>query len=579
MTYFARWTGAAVKRLGGAGTTALLWQAGRWRFAVFCVLAVLQGLTPATAIAASGVLISGLPTDPARATLGLALFGASLLTGTVLAAILDHQAAVLDGRVARTIHDTVAHATLRTDVELLVDPRTTGELGALAEFERVDGFVGTVTALRELLRQRATGVGAAVVLATFAWWAPLVMFLGWRGLSFGVRRWLDHGMNLGARQGEQALRRARYLRGLAVDSPAAKEVRVFGLAGWLVPLYRDSYLAALEVLWEGRRLGMRTVLAATGGVVLAHLIVLTAIAQTTTTPAEIVVYAQAVLSTSALGYVFGAEVPLARARKVAKLARALADRLATSPPPAKKTANAIELKNVHFTYPGRDDEVLAGVNLTVPKGQSLAIVGENGAGKSTLVHLLCGTYRPQRGEIAMPGEVSAIVQRFTRFELSLRDNIGFGAGDETVHRALERAGGLSLLDDLPHGWDTVLSSSHPDGRDLSGGQWQKVALARALLAVETGAEVLIMDEPSANLDVLAEEELFARFSELAGEITTILVSHRLASVRHADRIVVIADGRIAEDGTHAELMAANGRYAAMYSLQAERFAEKEWSHA
>ncbi|MGW6928763.1 ABC transporter ATP-binding protein [Lentzea sp. NPDC054927] len=560
--------------------SSLLWQAGRWRFALFCVLAVLQGLAPAVAIAASGVLVSGVPNNPSQAALGLALFGASLLTGTVLSAVLDHQAAVLDGRFARTIHETVARATLRTDVAHLADPDTSGELGALAEFERVDGFVGTVTALRELLRQRATGIGAAVVLATFAWWAPIVMFLGWRGLSFGVRKWLDHGMNLGAQQGETALRRARYLRGLAVDSPAAKEIRVFGLAGWLVPLYRDSYLAALEVVWAGRKLGMRTVFAATGGVLLAHLLVLTAIAQNTTTPAEIVVYAQAVLSTSALGYVFGAEIPLARARKVTSLALSLAHRLTSASTP-EHAANTIQLKDVHFTYPGRDEPVLAGVDLIVPEGQSLAIVGENGAGKSTLVNLLCGIYQPQKGEIAMPGKVSAIVQRFTRFELSLKDNIGFGEGD--VHRALERAGGLGLLDDLPHGWDTVLSSSHPNGRDLSGGQWQKVALARALLAVESGADILIMDEPSANLDVLAEEELFARFSELAGDITTILVSHRLASVRHADRIVVVADGRIAEDGTHAELMAVGGRYAAMYSLQAGRFAEditgKEWSHA
>jgi ATP-binding cassette subfamily B protein len=556
--------------------TALLWRAGRWRFALFCVLAALQGLAPAAAIAASGVLVAGLPGDPAQAALGLALFGAALLAGTALSAILDHQAAVLDGGFARAVHETVARATLRTDVVHLGGPRTGGELGALAEFERVDGFVGTATALRELVRQRATGIGAAAVLATFAWWAPLVMFLGWRGLSFGVRKWLDHGMNLGAQQGENALRRARYLRGLAVDSPAAKEIRVFGLAGWLVPLYRDSYLAALEVVWAGRRLGMRTVFAATGGVLLAHLVVLTAIARTTTTPAEIVVYAQAVLSTSALGYVFGAEIPLARARKVATLALSLAGRL-TASAPRTHTAAAIRLQDVHFTYPGRDEPVLSGIDLTVPKGQSLAIVGENGAGKSTLVNLLCGIYQPDQGEIAMPGKVSAIVQRFTRFELSLQDNIGFGEGD--VQKALERAGGIGLLDDLPHGWDTILSSSHPNGRDLSGGQWQKVALARALLAVESGADTLIMDEPSANLDVLAEEELFARFSELAGEITTILVSHRLASVRHADRIVVVADGRIVEDGTHAELMAANGRYAAMYSLQAERFADKEWSHA
>jgi len=129
----------------------------------------------------------------------------------------------------------------------------------------------------------------------------------------------------------------------------------------------------------------------------------------------------------------------------------------------------------------------------------------------------------------------------------------------------------------------VLSSAHPGGRDLSGGQWQKVALARALLAVHAGAELLIMDEPSASLDVRAEEELFARFTELAGEVTTVLVSHRLASVRYADRIVVLADGRVREDGTHADLMAAGGRYAAMYALQAERFVttgtrEERWSH-
>ncbi|MDX8142139.1 ABC transporter ATP-binding protein [Lentzea sp. BCCO 10_0061] len=549
----------------------LLWQAGRWRFVLFCVLAVLQGLAPAAAIAASGVLVAGLADDPAQATLGLALFGTALLVGTVLSAVLDHEAAVLDGRFAQAVHQTVACATLRTSATNLADPETTKELGALAEFERVDGFVGTVTALKELLRQRATGVGAAVVLATFAWWAPIVMFLGWRGLSFGVRKWLDHGMTLGAQQGESAMRRARYLRGLAVDSPAAKEIRVFGLAGWLVPLYRDSYLGALEVVWAGRKLGMRTVFAATGGVLLAHLVVLTAIAQATTTPAEILVYSQAVLSTSALGYVFGAEIPLARARKVAELARTLAHRLTAAPTRPQVTAQAIQLRNVHFGYAGKP--VLKGIDLAVPKGQSLAIVGENGAGKSTLVNLLCGIYQPDSGEITMPGKVSAIVQRFTRFELSLKDNIGFGEGG--VEEALERAGGAGLLDDLPHGWDTVLSSSHPDGRDLSGGQWQKVALARALRAVESG--ILIMDEPSANLDVLAEEELFARFSELAGEITTVLVSHRLASVKHADRIVVIADGRIAEDGTHAELMAANGQYAAMYSLQAERFAEV--SHA
>jgi len=157
--------------------------------------------------------------------------------------------------------------------------------------------------------------------------------------------------------------------------------------------------------------------------------------------------------------------------------------------------------------------------------------------------------------------------------------VGFGdiarVNDEAaLARALTDAGASELLRGLPGGWDTVLSAGYPAGRDLSGGQWQKIALARALAAVRGGAGLLILDEPTASLDVRAEAELFDRFLEVTAGVTTILVSHRLASVRRADRIVVIAAGRVAEDGTHQELMAAGGRYAAMFALQAERFADR-----
>ncbi|HEX8393192.1 MAG TPA: ABC transporter ATP-binding protein, partial [Longimicrobium sp.] len=241
---------------------------------------------------------------------------------------------------------------------------------------------------------------------------------------------------------------------------------------------------------------------------------------------------------------------------------------------------------VRFTYPGRRLPTLDGLSLHVPAGQSVAIVGENGAGKSTLIKLLCGLYDPDAGRITLDGgasplqargRIAVIFQDFVRYRLPLRENVGFGhlrtMGDTAaLEGALRDAGGGELLERMPRGWDTVLSREFEGGVDLSGGQWQRIALARALAAVRGGAGLLILDEPTASLDVRAETELFERFIELTRGVTTVLVSHRLSSVRRADRIVVIGEGGVVEDGTHDALMAAGGRYAEMYSLQAERFA-------
>jgi ATP-binding cassette subfamily B protein len=242
---------------------------------------------------------------------------------------------------------------------------------------------------------------------------------------------------------------------------------------------------------------------------------------------------------------------------------------------------------VRFTYRGRVLPTLDGLTLHVPAGQSLAIVGENGAGKSTLIKLLCGLYEPDAGAVTLDGgmtpvqargRIAVIFQDFVRYRLPLRENVAFGhlplAGDAAaLNAALRDAGAGELLTRLPKGWDTVLSREFEGGADLSGGQWQRVALARALAAVRGGAGLLILDEPTASLDVRAETELFDRFLELTRGVTTILVSHRLSSVRRADRIVVVGEGRVVEDGSHDDLMRAGGRYAEMYSLQARRFAD------
>ncbi len=249
----------------------------------------------------------------------------------------------------------------------------------------------------------------------------------------------------------------------------------------------------------------------------------------------------------------------------------------------------IEFDNVTFSYPGTERPVLDGLDLVVEPGQSLAIVGSNGAGKTTLLKLLCGFYRPDAGRILIDGsdladldltqwrtELGVIFQDFTHFELPAIENVALADPHRTdtltlASRAAQTARASDIIQALPAGWDTVLSRAFTNGTDLSGGQWQRIALARALYAAETGASVLILDEPTASLDVTAETELFDQLLTHSAGATAIVVSHRFSTVRRASRIVVIEHGRVIEDGSHAELLTARGRYADLYQAQAGRF--------
>jgi ABC-type multidrug transport system fused ATPase/permease subunit len=227
--------------------------------------------------------------------------------------------------------------------------------------------------------------------------------------------------------------------------------------------------------------------------------------------------------------------------------------------------------------------VLGGFDLTIPAGSSLAIVGQNGAGKTTIAKLLCRLYDPQDGAIEVDGvdlrtldlsgwrsRVTAVFQDFIRFELSLRDNVApAGAPDGVIQQALAEAGASRLAD-----LDTVLARGYTGGTDLSGGQWPRIALARALCAVRLGAGVVLLDEPTAQLDVRGEAEIFDRILKATRHCTTILISHRFSTVRHADRICVLEHGKVVELGTHEELMALGGRYRTMFDLQASRFGDE-----
>jgi ABC-type multidrug transport system fused ATPase/permease subunit len=244
-------------------------------------------------------------------------------------------------------------------------------------------------------------------------------------------------------------------------------------------------------------------------------------------------------------------------------------------------AHELRFRDLSFAYPTTGETVLRDFDLTIPAGSSLAIVGQNGAGKTTLAKLLCRLYDPVSGSIEVDGtdirdldleswrsRVTAVFQDFIRFELPLRENVApNGAPDDAIVAALREAGaeGLASL-------DTILAKGYVDGTDLSGGQWQRIALARALCAVQLGAGVVLLDEPTAQLDVRGEAEIFDRILTATRSCTTILISHRFSTVRHADRICVLEHGRVIELGTHDELMAQRGRYHTMFDLQARRFA-------
>ncbi len=254
--------------------------------------------------------------------------------------------------------------------------------------------------------------------------------------------------------------------------------------------------------------------------------------------------------------------------------------------PPRARAQEIEFRDVSFKYPGTDNWVLRGISLRLAPGEKMALVGENGAGKSTLIKLLMRLYDPSEGSIRYGGvdlrdmdvrdlrdRIGVLFQDFVRYQWTARENVGVGwvpaLGDEArIDHAVDDGGARSVIDQLPQKLDTMLGGWFEDGHELSGGQWQKIALARAFMR---DSEVLVLDEPTAALDAEAEHELFVKLQQLAAERTAILISHRFSTVRRADRIAVIQQGRVEELGTHDELLARDGRYAHLFRLQASGY--------
>jgi ABC-type multidrug transport system fused ATPase/permease subunit len=247
----------------------------------------------------------------------------------------------------------------------------------------------------------------------------------------------------------------------------------------------------------------------------------------------------------------------------------------------------VRFEAVSFTYPGAREPALDGIDLHIPPGSKLAIVGENGSGKTTLIKLLTRLYEPTEGRITLDGRnlrewsppalhrrIGVIFQDFVRYQLTVGENIG--AGDDLAYEdrgrwddAAERGLAKPIIETLPARYDTQLGRWFRSGRELSLGQWQKVALARSFMRRD--ADVLVLDEPTASMDAEAEVKIFERFREVTDDKIAIVISHRFSTVRMADQIIVLDRGRVIERGTHDELVAQGGRYATLFNLQAQGY--------
>jgi ABC-type multidrug transport system fused ATPase/permease subunit len=569
-------------------------------------LATLGGLLVPALTLATGPLVQAIQ-DGSDYTPSLVTVALVFAAQRVLDPIRAHLGLLLYPRVDEWLGDRIMSAvSAPPGLQELESPQVQDRIaqarGMLAGF--TPGAAAEYVAGNVAVKIQA--IASLAIVARFYWWAALALLLAY-AVSFGLTRGHYREVTLVIWGQTDRLRRAYYLRSLALSSQVAKEIRIFDLAHWLVQRYRESSLAVLEDVWHKRNEGWVAALAITlimAGVELAALgFVVTDAVGARITLGTAVIVAQAVLTAGLLSRYEDSDWGLAESAasigRVAELEASLApSQTAIRGSASKRDADElprhlIRFEDVTFVYPGRPEPVLHHFNLEIRAGHSLAIVGENGAGKTTLVKLLTRLYDPTAGRVTVDGvdlreidprawhrRVSALFQDFARFEMRAYDNVAFGAlhaysNAAAVTRAARESGVLALVERLNNGWDTTLSREFRDGAELSGGEWQRLALARALFGVASGAGVLILDEPTASMDVRGEAEIYRRFLELTRGVTTIVISHRFSTVRRADRIIVVEHGQVIEDGTHDELVARpKGRYAEMYTLQASRFADE-----
>jgi ATP-binding cassette subfamily B protein len=555
--------------------------------------------------------------------LGTVTYALSLLRSPAESLLSAHSSAVMATGMQRRLAEAVCAPA---GVEHLEDSTVLDQLASASGELSTSRPADAPMALASAFGDRLSGFIACVVLASFRWYIGLLFFVGWSLLRPPLRRLLAERALL-VRRATPELRHSWYYLGCAYRPAFAKEVRVFGLGRWIMDRHRDKWLAGMEPPWRQMRHFRNSAFLYGTGVAVMYVAGAGALALAAWHHAiglgTVAIMLPMLPSTMQVGGVTIADVTLeqmlagvpdldelvtrlkagpgqATAGRVStpqvSTRQVSAGQVSTGQSAAGRPARLIRFESVGYRYPGGSEPVYQDLDLELPAGESLALVGANGAGKTTLVTLLARLREPTAGRITADGtdlrdldarswqsQVAVVNQDFGRYPLSARENVAFrdlaadgmsaGFDEAAMEQAAAQAGALEFVRGLPRGWDTICAPGYQGGTDLSGGQWQRIALARALYAAARGARILVLDEPTAQLDIRAEATFYNRFLELTSGLTTIVISHRFATVRRAQRIAVLDSGRITELGSHAELIAAGGSYAEMFALQAARFAQ------
>lgn len=503
---------------------------------------------------------------------------------------------LLQEKVSYSVQLMVMEKANTLDLAFFEDARFYDSLQQ-AQREAASRPISMISQTFGLGRTIVTLLSMIVVLTHLAWWIAILALIAPIPAFFANVKYGWWGYQMMRRQ-SPLRREMAYYNDLLTTDNYNKEVKLFTLGDFFIGLYRrlagQFYNEARAVILPRYMAsfwwGLASLLA--NGLVYLY-VALQAVARVITL-GDLTFYTQAALSlgTSFQGLLTGISSTYENNLFVNTLFEFLEYQPAiVSPHDGLKpegTGMTIEFRHVTFTYPGRTEQgpALRDLSFTVHPGEAIALVGRNGAGKTTIVKLLTRLYDPDEGQILVNGhdikeydlaalraQIGVIFQDYVTYFLTAGRNIGVGRIDaiddhEGVRVAASKSGASAVIDKLPNAYDTMLGKWFDQGQQLSGGEWQKIALARAFMR---DAQVLILDEPTSSLDPQAEYEVFARFRELTTGKSAIFISHRFSTVRLANRIIVLENGGVLEEGTHAELLAQGGRYAELFSLQAEAY--------
>jgi ATP-binding cassette subfamily B protein len=577
-------------------TLALVWKSSPGMSAALALLTLASAALPvAIAYAGKGIVdavVARSTHDTLRwVLLELAVIAAQALSQRSLGLVRQ----LLGGRLALDINVRILEKALTLELRHFEDPEFYDQL-TRARREASSRPVSVVTESFQLLQNVLTLAGYAALLLRFSGWAVLGLLIAAIPGTLAEIRFSNQAFRLRNWRSPDS-RRLLYLEYVLANDDHAKEVKLFGLG----PLLLDRYKRLGETFYDEdrvlavKRSGWAFGLSLFGTLAFygCYAVMALAAARGELTLGNMTLYVvafrqgqqsfQSILT--ALGGMYEDNLYMSNLFKYFEIP---VGQPAPAPAlPEGAGEHGIRFEDVGFRYPGTETWALRHLNLFVPAGQSLALVGHNGAGKTTLIKLLTRLYSPSEGRILLDGKdlrawseealrhrVGVIFQDFNQYQFKLRENVALGSvehleDEPRVKRAVESGGANEVVTALKDGIETPLGRWFKDGTELSGGQWQKIALARAFMREE--ADILILDEPTAALDAEAEHAIFERFRTLAKGRTAILISHRFPTVRMADRILVLEGGRIAEDGTHEQLIAAGRRYARMFALQAEGY--------